>query len=71
VEIGVNKGPYEGERLDFLKWNQMLDEYYDIHGWEKKTGWPAKKTLINLGLQQILEKLIQQGIDLPEEAESR
>ena len=49
----------------------MLDEYYDLHGWEKKTGWPTKKTLINLGLQQILEKLMQQGIDLPEKAESR
>jgi aldehyde:ferredoxin oxidoreductase len=70
VEIGVNKGPYEGERLDFLKWNKMLDEYYDIHGWDKKTGWPTKKTLIDLGLQQILEKLIQQDIDLPEEGES-
>ena len=71
LEMAVNKGPYAGERLDFQKWNQMLDEYYDIHRWDKKTGWPTKKTLIDLGLKQILEKLVQQGIDLPEDADPR
>jgi aldehyde:ferredoxin oxidoreductase len=65
VEIPANQGPYEGDRLDIEKWNQMLNEYYNLHGWDTRTGWPTRKRLIGLGLQTIVDKLTREGISLP------
>jgi aldehyde:ferredoxin oxidoreductase len=31
---------------------QMLDEYYEIVGWDKKTGIPTDSRLIELGLER-------------------
>ena len=35
--------------------DRMLDEYYDLHGWEKKTSWPYEETLAELGLDDVIE----------------
>lgn len=37
--------------------DMMLDEYYDLHGWDKKTSWPTKKILVALGLDSVAEEL--------------
>lgn len=42
--------------IDLNKWNAMLDRYYALHEWDMR-GLPTKKTLINLGLHDIAEKL--------------
>lgn len=53
----IVNGPMEGQSLDREKWGRLLDRYYDIHGWDKKTGWPRKETLLKLGLEEIADKL--------------
>ena len=48
-------------RIDLNKWNNMLDHYYELHGWDKKTGWPKRKTLENLDLKEVADKLEKYG----------
>ena len=35
----------------------MVDEYYDIMGWDRKTGKPYKRTLVELGLDDVAKDL--------------
>ncbi len=44
------------EQLD-----QMLDEYYELHGWDKKTSWPYRETLEELGLDEVAARLKSLG----------
>jgi len=37
------------------KYNKMLDEYYELHGWDKKTSYPQRKTLVDLGLEYVAD----------------
>jgi aldehyde:ferredoxin oxidoreductase len=37
--------------------DQMLEAYYDVRGWDKKTGYPKKEKLISLGLDWLVEDL--------------
>ncbi len=53
----VASGPFKGERLDKEKFNKMLDEYYDIVGWDQATGVPLRTTLERLGLKDIADEL--------------
>lgn len=62
--IPVNEGQFKGEKLDIDKWNQMLDEYYELHGWDRVTGWPTKKGLLRYGLDAVIDKLAKNGIVL-------
>jgi len=39
--------------------HEMQDEYYKIHEWDLKTGWPRKDVLEELGLGDIAEELRQ------------
>jgi len=57
VDVPLN-GKY---RIDLNKWNNMLDHYYELHGWDKKTGWPKRKTLENLDLKEVADKLEKYG----------
>jgi len=44
--------PYvKGEKLDRDKWNEMLDEYYALYGWDSE-GVPTQETLERLGLDK-------------------
>ena len=36
------------------KLEPMLDEYYELRGWDKKTGIPSDEKLEELALQEIL-----------------
>jgi aldehyde:ferredoxin oxidoreductase len=42
-------GPVKGKRLDRKKYEKMLDEYYELHGWSKD-GIPKQETLKRLQL---------------------
>jgi aldehyde:ferredoxin oxidoreductase len=35
----------------------MLDEYYELRGWEKTTGLPTEKKLKELGLDYVMSEL--------------
>jgi len=54
-------GPYKGQAHDQEKWDKMLDEYYDLVGWDKKTGAPTRAKLEELGLKDIADELESMG----------
>jgi aldehyde:ferredoxin oxidoreductase len=37
--------------------NPMVHDYYKIMGWDMKTGKPYRRTLINLGLEEVAKDL--------------
>jgi len=37
--------------MDKKKWEKLLDEYYELHGWDKN-GMPTEEALKKLGLDQ-------------------
>jgi aldehyde:ferredoxin oxidoreductase len=57
----IKHGPYKGERLEKQDFEKMLDEYYELHGWEKKTSFPREDTLKSLGLSRVAELLKKRG----------
>lgn len=40
-----------GELLHKEEWDQMLDRYYSLHGWDLRTGWPLPQRLHDLELE--------------------
>jgi aldehyde:ferredoxin oxidoreductase len=62
----IPTGPLAGWKMDLEKFNQMLDEYYDLHGWDKKTSFPTRNTLAALDLENVatdLERIGKLGKD--------
>jgi aldehyde:ferredoxin oxidoreductase len=49
-------GPAEGISIAG-HWESMLDNYYQLMGWDRKTGRPMPETLKNLGLEDIVADL--------------
>jgi aldehyde:ferredoxin oxidoreductase len=43
-------GPGKGSKLKREEYDQLLDEYYEARGWDKKTGVPTPATLRALGV---------------------
>jgi len=41
----------KGTKMDKKKWEKLLDEYYELHGWDKN-GMPTEEALKKLGLDQ-------------------
>ncbi|HOF02609.1 MAG TPA: aldehyde ferredoxin oxidoreductase family protein [Atribacterota bacterium] len=57
----MNEGVKDREGRDFIVTSQkeldeMLDEYYKLHGWDLKTSWPTRKVLEKLDLGFIVEE---------------
>jgi len=48
-------------RLDPHSWRELLDRYYDHHGWDRRTGWPRRETLLSLGLGDAWSRLEAAG----------
>jgi len=59
-EEEVKSGPYKGFKIEENKYNKMLDEFYELWGWDKKTGMQTRTGLEKLGLKSIAEKLAKQ-----------
>jgi len=51
-------GPAKGQ---VIKLEPMIDEYYEFRGWDKDSGLPTKKKLIELGLDDIVDDLENMG----------
>ncbi len=51
-------GPSKGHVCNL---DQMLDEYYNLRGWDVKTGIPTMKKLNELGLKKIAKELDHLG----------
>jgi aldehyde:ferredoxin oxidoreductase len=61
MEEPVRSGPMRGEKLTKEGWDKMLDEYYELHGWDKATGWQSRKCLEGLGLKSVADDLEKAG----------
>lgn len=48
----IPEGPRQGSVIPSNELNRMLDDYYEIRGWDKVTGVPTRQTLDRLGLEQ-------------------
>ena len=57
----IPSGPYKGERADIDKWNGMLDEFYELHGWDVNTGLQTGNGLRSLSMEDVAEKLARAG----------
>jgi len=53
----IPTGSLAGWKMDEEKYNRMLDEYYDLHGWDRETSYPTRKTLVDLGLDYVADDL--------------
>jgi len=50
----VPSGPIEGRALTEEMYDEMLDEYYDVRGWNRD-GVPTEETIAKLGLKELLD----------------
>lgn len=48
----VSDGKYKGERIDIDKWESMLNQYYEIHGWDTKNGRVSFTKIKQIGLEE-------------------
>jgi aldehyde:ferredoxin oxidoreductase len=58
-EEEVKTGPYKGFKADEDKYNEMLDEFYELWGWDKRTGKQTSEGLERLGLEDVAKKLTE------------
>jgi len=57
----IPTGDLAGWKMDEEEYNRMLDEYYDLHGWDSETSFPTRKTLVDLGLEKVADDLERLG----------
>jgi len=50
-------GPGKGKIMGDDTLNRMLDEYYDLRGWDRRTGVPTPETIRRLDLEEIVGSL--------------
>lgn len=53
----IPTGTLAGWKMDEAKYNKMLDEYYDLHGWDRATSYPRRSTLEALDLGYVAVNL--------------
>ena len=57
----VHGGELNGFAFDRKKWENLLDEYYELAGWDKETGAPTRAKLELLGLSDSADELERLG----------
>lgn len=58
----IKSGPFKGCVIEKDKWDKMLDDYYELHGWDKSTGLQTTSKLQGLGLGGIASRLAEEGL---------
>ena len=58
LEETLPDGPGKGQKV---KLEPMLDEYYQLRGWEKDNGFPTRKKLDELDLKEVADELESMG----------
>ncbi|MEN6327910.1 MAG: aldehyde ferredoxin oxidoreductase C-terminal domain-containing protein [Syntrophomonas sp.] len=61
MEEPVKSGPYAGYKCDKDVWDKMLDKFYELHGWDLKTGLQTRKCLEEVGLADIAGMIAKRG----------
>ncbi len=54
-------GPGKGEHLDRKKLDEMIDECYELRGWDGATGKPSRVALEKIGLEEVADDLEKRG----------
>jgi aldehyde:ferredoxin oxidoreductase len=57
----IPSGAFAHFQLTREKWDELLDEYYELNHWDKKSSFPTRKCLEDLGLGQIADDLEKAG----------
>ena len=57
MEEPLNVGPFKGEYMVREKFDEMLDEYYEAQGLDKKTGLQTREQLADLGMDFLVDYL--------------
>ena len=57
----IPTGPAAGWKMDLDNYNRMLDEYYDLHGWDRETSYPTREALAALDLDDVADDLEKIG----------
>lgn len=55
-------GPSKGSILRREHIDRLLDEYYQVVGWDKETGIPTEQKLVELGLDYVADELSNLGL---------
>jgi len=61
LEEPIRSGRFKGTGIEKAKWDKMLDEYYELHGWDKSTGLQTMSGLRDLGLDEVARVLAEKG----------
>jgi aldehyde:ferredoxin oxidoreductase len=51
-----------GNVLDRQKFEEMREEFYNLRGWDPKTGLQKKETLARLGMNDVADELEKAGL---------
>jgi aldehyde:ferredoxin oxidoreductase len=64
--------PFTGDQhvLSQEGFRRLMDEFYDLRGWDRTTGWPTRRTLERLKMATMADELAHLGL-LPAEVEAR
>jgi aldehyde:ferredoxin oxidoreductase len=60
-EEPLPEGPGKGAVLSRDTIDRLLDEYYELRGWDKRRGVPTREKLIELGLNDMADDLQRLG----------
>ncbi|MHA1934899.1 MAG: aldehyde ferredoxin oxidoreductase family protein [Candidatus Thorarchaeota archaeon] len=58
---GADSGPLKGETNSQEELDTMLDQYYQLHGWDLETSWPTRETLEMLNMKDVADYLEKMG----------
>ena len=48
--------------MDRAKFQKMLDEYYELRGWNRVNGYPKREKLEELDLKEVADELDRLGL---------
>jgi aldehyde:ferredoxin oxidoreductase len=57
----IRSGPSKGMITSQEELDKMLDEYYQLHGWDRETGLPTREILEEIELKDVADQLEQLG----------
>lgn len=57
----IASGPNAGQVASEEGYNKMLDEFYDLWGWDRETSWQTRSCLEKLDLGDVADKLANAG----------
>ena len=55
LEEAIPTGKIVVWKIGNKNWDNLLDEYYEMNNWDKKTSFPTKKCLEDLALKEIAD----------------